>query len=216
MIPSLRDIIRGHQRRLAVLELQRAQQGYSANPSLIIEIDTIYKELGKLMIRNIILKEERPLRFKGLMVLIGPGRVGHDPFDQSAMDAITYHQRALEHCWMIGSSGTQGSQPVIESMQERCEHLDIHAYAHYVDDPFSVQETYELIDDLYTHAVPQVELREEEVIADITGATKPMSFGMLRACGTSRPMQYMVRQTDGPSLPMLLRYTLRTTGDAQV
>jgi hypothetical protein len=44
-----------------------------------------------------------------------------------------------------------------------------------------------------------------EVIADITGATKPMTAGMVLACGRRRPMQYMAFQEHGPSLPLLLQ-----------
>jgi hypothetical protein len=72
-------------------------------------------------------------------------------------------------------------------------------------DPTHVEETFALVNWIYTHELVAASLEEREVIADITGATKPMTAGMVLACGRRRPMQYMVFQEHGPSLPLLLR-----------
>lgn len=209
---NTKDIIRAHQRRLAVLEVQRAQQGIQTPPAIVTEIEDIYRTLSQLMIQDIVLEEVKPPRFRGLIVLVGPGQVGRDPFDQSAMDAIIYHLKALEYCWMIGSSGERGSAPVIEKMKQECANRGVKPFAHYVDNPLIVQPTYDIVEQIYTKEVGDVGLNEQDIIADITGATKPMSFGMLRACGISRPMQYMVRQADGrSSVPMMLKYSLDTS-----
>lgn len=206
---TLKDQIREHQRRLGALEVQRAQQGIHTDAAIVNEIEDIYKILNQLMIQDIVLEEVKPPRFRGLIVLIGPGQAGRDPFDQSAMDAIEYHIKALEYCWMIGSSGERGSAPVIEKMEQECADRGVKSFARYVDDPFSVQPTYELVEKIYTSEIAEAGLAEQDVIADITGATKPMSFGMLRACGIGRPMEYMVRQTGGhSSVPMMLKYSL--------
>lgn len=205
---TTQQLIKRYQRRLALLEQQRAQEGLNVNPSIVMEIEDIYTELNRLMIRDVVVKEEQPRRFPGLMLLVGPGRVGQPPLDQSAVDAINFHRSTLRHCWLIGSSGPNGSRLVVEDVQRQYQHSEVTMYAYYVHNPMSVQESYELIDRLYREVVPHTGLQEEDVIADITGATKPMSFGMLLACGTRRPMQYMVRQPHGPSVPILLRYTI--------
>ena len=57
---------------------------------------------------------------------------------------------------------------------------------------------------LYAAEVPASGLQEHEVVADITGATKPMSIGMLLACRGRGPVQYMAHQPAGPSQPLLL------------
>jgi hypothetical protein len=206
---STRDIIRAHQRRLMVLEEQRAQQGSHTQPAIITEINEIYRELTRLMVRDIsVQKEQQPPRLRGLILLVGTGQSKKGPLDQSALDAINYHQRTLDYCWLIGSGGETGSHEAVDALLAECRHRDITASAHYVDDPFSVQESYALVTRLYAEDIRATELREDEVIADLTGATKPMSFGMLLACGASRPTQYMVRQPEAPSTPMMLRYTL--------
>lgn len=205
---TTREIIREYRRRLGHLEVQRAQQGFSVDPKIVMEIDDIYRELGKLMIHTIVVKEETPPFFSGLIVLVGPGQMGKQSSDQSAIDAIKYHYKKLKYCWMIGSSGEHGSESAINEIQAEYANSEIIFSANYVDDPRSVHQTYHIAQQLYVQELPKVGLQEQQVIADITGATKLMSFGLLRACGTSRPMQYMVRQPQGPSLPMMLRYSL--------
>lgn len=74
-----------------------------------------------------------------------------------------------------------------------------------VSDPASIAETFTLVDWLYAQRVPASGLSEAEVVADITGATKPMTAGMVLACGSRRPMQYLLFQQDGPSLPIALQ-----------
>lgn len=206
---STKDIIRAYQRRLMVLEEQRAQQGIHTPPAIITEIDEINRDLTRLMVRDIAVeKERRPPRFRGLILLVGTGQSKKGPLDQSALDAIKYHLRALEYCWLIGSGGEHGSREPVDLLLAECEHMGVSATAHYVDDPFSVQESFALVNKLYSEDIREAGLREDEVIADLTGATKPMSFGMLLACSINRPTQYMVRQPNALSTPMMLRYNL--------
>ena len=77
-----------------------------------------------------------------------------------------------------------------------------------VSDPFSVQETYELIQKIYAKELDEFNLSETEVIADFTGSTKPMSAGMILACGDRRPMQYMYgREAGVASVPRLVEFS---------
>jgi hypothetical protein len=203
-----REILNSLQRRVAELEIQKAKLGINADPSISIQIEDTYKEIHRLMIRDIVVQEMLPPLFLGLIVLVGPGRAGSDPLEQSAMDAILYHVKGLKYCWLIGSSGEKGSVDVVEAIQEECKHLQIQTYTYFVDEPMDINPTYALAEKIYSDDVPAVGLTDQDVIADITGATKPMSFGLLRACGVSRPMQYMVRQPKGRSKPMMLKYHL--------
>lgn len=203
-----KDIIRAHQRRLNKLEIQRAERGAMADPAIDIEIEDIYQELTRLMVRRLEMKEEQPHRSIGLILLVGTGQSRKGPMDQSALDAIKYHQQTLKYCWLVGSEGENGSEAAVKALMAECHHIGITAFTYFVSDPFSIQESFALVQKLYAEELPRVNLSEEQVVADITGATKPMSFGMLRACGTRRTMQYMIRQPSGPSTPIMLRYSL--------
>jgi len=203
------QIIDAHRRRLAILEEQYAIKGINTAPEVIDEIRHIRAELARLLVFDLVLQEAQPTPFPGLILLIGTGQIGQHPLDQSALDAIEYHRGTLRCCWLIGSAGERGSLPVAQQIHEWCRQRRITAFVHAVADPTSVQASYDLVDALYRTEVPQMGLQEDDVIADITGATKPMSIGMVLACGARRPIQYMVRQAQGPSLPIRLNYALR-------
>jgi hypothetical protein len=58
--------------------------------------------------------------------------------------------------------------------------------------------------------VPKASLSEREVIADFTGGVKPMSAGMILACGDRRPMQYMYGRKEGiASIPRIIEFAQR-------
>ncbi len=125
--------------------------------------------------------------------------------DLGSYQAIVYHQRRLEHCWLIATSGEGGSLATAQELAQHFGPAGIRSAIWQVIDPAQVEETFALVDWIYTHELSAAGLAEREVIADITGATKPMTAGMVLACGRRRPMQYLVFQPQGPSLPLLLR-----------
>jgi hypothetical protein len=165
--------------------------------------------------------EERPAKYRGLILLVGIGRPGEDPMSQSAGHAITYHvslnrqEVGLEHCWLIASAGEQGSVPVAQTLQTVCQkRFGVETEILTVANPFNVQETYEVVQHIYRSLLPIVGLTEQEVIADFTGGVKPMSAGMILACGQHRPMQYYTGRKAGlASLPQLIRFTPWSAGD---
>lgn len=97
----------------------------------------------------------------------------------------------LEHCWLIASAGEKGSLPDAERLRRWYETADVHVYVRTVADALGVQETYDLVQHIYAVEVPQAGLTPDQVIADFTGGTKPMSAGLLLACGDRHPMQYL-------------------------
>ncbi len=144
----------------------------------------------------LVAEEERPRKFPGLIVLVGTGRPGEDPFSQSAWSAIEHHMShngndGLKVCWLVASEGERGSLPIALEYQQRCRASGIQAYTPTVANPFVVQDCYEVVQKIYEALVPAEGLSEQDVIADITGGTSPMSAGMALACGDRRPMQYM-------------------------
>jgi hypothetical protein len=160
-------------------------------------------------------ENQQPGKHRGLILLVGTGRPGEDPMSQSAGDAITYHlsdgyEAGLEVCWLVASSGEKGSFPVAQRIQEVCQGKGVTAPIYTIADPFSVQETHDLVQRIYAEAVPQAGLSEDDVIADFTGGVKPMSAGMVLACGERRAMQYMYgRKKTVASVPRLIEFTPR-------
>lgn len=155
---STKDIIRAHQRRLNKREIQRADQGNRADPALDNEIEDIYRELIRLMVRRLELKEEQLPHSRGLILLVGTGQSRKGLLDQSAMDALKFHHRTLDYCWLVGSAGEDGSQAAVEALMTECHQLGITAFAAYVTDPLRVQESYVLIEKLYAEEIPKTGL----------------------------------------------------------
>jgi len=155
-------------------------------------------------------EDQRPSKHRGLIVLVGTGRPGEDPMQQSAGIAITYHQPVLQTCWLIATAGEGGSLPVAQKLEEQSRAAGIQPHVLAVADPFSVQETYELVERIYREDVPKANLAEDQVIADFTGGVKPMSAGMILACGETRSMQYMYGRKEGiASIPRLIEFQPR-------
>jgi hypothetical protein len=152
-------------------------------------------------------EDQRPSKHRGLILLVGTGRPGEDPMQQSAGIAITYHQPVLKTCWLIATAGEGGSLPIAETLAEQCRIASIQPHIRTVADPFSVQESYNLVERIYTQEVPRAGLTKHQVIADFTGGVKPMSAGMILACGETRPMQYMYGRKKGiASVPRLIEF----------
>ena len=201
------------QRHLEKLELQQAGFGPLHTPAYIVnEIEQTRAEIAQLgqqrvqqVLRAQTLSAARPAPMPGLIVLVSPRRTAERLEELGAYAAIEFHRTALKHCWMIATSGEGGSFATAQELAQHFGHYGLANSIWQVIDAASVAETFALIDWLYTQRVPTSGLSEPEVIADITGGTKPMTAGMVLACGSRRPMQYLLFQQDGPSLPIELR-----------
>lgn len=169
---------------------------------LAVALWAFYLALGKRPSLELVPQEERPSRFPGLIVLVGPGRAGADPDSLSHNPAIEYHLdceeaggEPLRVCWLITTAGEQGGLPVAQAVrrayQDRCEVL-----IRMLRDAFSLQEAHRLVHSIYTEEAREHGLEPEQVIADFTGGTKPMSAGMALACQDRWPMQYMTGGKD--------------------
>jgi hypothetical protein len=155
-------------------------------------------------------KEQRPDQHPGLIVLVGTGREGEDPMKQSAGVAIEHHRPALKVCWLIASRGEKGSLPVAQELEEAYEAEGLEIRIRTVADAFDVQESYDRVERIYADEVPKAGLTEAQVIADFTGGTKPMSAGMILACGEERPMEYTYGRKDGiASMPRRVDLEIR-------
>lgn len=174
----------------------------------------ILRERSELVI--LVPRDSRPSRYPGLIALVGRGRPGEksDPLEQAAAKAIEYHlgdEGTLQVCWLVASSGERGSVLVAEAIRKayesRCKILVC-----LVGDAFSVQDTYDVVQRIYSEEVYADEFQDaglapDRVIADFTSGTAPMTAGMVLACGRHRPMQYTTGRKKGiVSMPLLVKF----------
>lgn len=161
-------------------------------------------------------ERQKPGKYPGLIVLVSKGRVDREPMDQSAADAIRYHAesgqagaRPLQHCWLIATAGPDGSLEFAQKLSEACKELGITPHIEVVHDAFGIQETYDLVRNIYAEAETKTGLQPEQIISDFTGSVKPMSVGMVLACGDRYPLQYMYGgKKPMASVPRQIEFTL--------
>ncbi len=155
-----------------------------------------------------------PTKHAGLILLIGPGRPGEDPMSQSAGKAILYHMSAddnagLRKCWLITPRNREDAMEVAGKLHAQCVAKNIAAQIVPIDDSFDAQATYDEVRRIYNEDAAASNLERWQVIADFTGGTKPMTAGMVLACGQDWPMQYMYGRAEGvPSTPRRIEFKL--------
>lgn len=206
------QLIALRQRYLEQLELQQAAMGLHTPPHIALDIAQTRAEIARIgaqrtqqMLRPQSLSVDAPPPMPGLLLLVSPQRPGEPLADLGAYQAIDYHRARLSHCWLIATGGEAGALATAQAIAQHFTPYGVACAIWQVINAASIAETFALVDWIYTSQVPASGLGEAEVIADITGATKPMTAGMVLACGARRPMQYMIFQQQGPSLPVALR-----------
>jgi len=193
----------------------RLMQLLAIGIALAAGLSMLLMALGKQEPLELVPEEERPPCFPGLIVLVGVGRRDVKPEKLSHNSAIEYHLDCEEAggepvrvCWLIATGGVKGSVPVAREVRKRYESRCDKVIVHALNSPFDVQEAYLLVRRIYTEEAAEHGLAPEQVIADFTGGTKPMTAGMVLACRDGRrPMQYMSgREGEIVSTPMLVRF----------
>jgi len=183
--------------------------------ALAVSLWALYLALGRQKPLELVPREQRPSRFPGLIVLVGPGKEGADPKKLSHNPAIEYHLshdeaggEPLRVCWLVATAGEKGSMPVAMEVQKRYEdRCDL--IIETLKDAFDLEETYQLIQRIYAQKAAEKGLAPDQIIADFTGGTKPMSAGAVLACREECwPMQYMTGgRKDIASVPIFVRFT---------
>jgi hypothetical protein len=134
--------------------------------------------------------------------------------EDTLREAIAYHRPRLAHCWLL----------VTPEMRERATHAvnrfpGLSFTLHALGDRYDSQGCYQTVVDIYREEAPRRGLSPRQVIADITGGTKPMTLGMIVAClegdypiehvpaafdatgqptGPLPPIQIVVQRREGP------------------
>jgi hypothetical protein len=214
------ELLSIRRRALFHLEEQRARYGVLTPVHITMEIEQTTREIERLMRyshiyapRRSVAEHEQPPKSLGIMVLVSPEDIKPDQANsqQAAFAAIKYHRPTLRYCWLIATTGDQGSLSAAQWLKEYYQAKDVDVAIWQVHDASSVVETYTLIRSLLAIAEHDFALPSHQIAADLTGATKPMSIGMLLACQGRSPIQYMIRQPDQPwhtSRPLLLELSL--------
>lgn len=150
---------------------------------------------------------EQPEGKKGLILLVS------NP--NSAMYAIEYHyitKGTLEAVWLIPSNNQESSQfgsstvPIAQDIEALCKALvqkqgrNLKVIIRNGVSPADAQDTFDAVNRIFRNESYQ----PDELIADFTGGTKPMSVGMIMACLPSkRQLEYVSynpqeKQSSGP------------------
>lgn len=182
--------------------------------SSMVTLGVLYWALGKQRPLELVPEEARPERFAGLIVLVGMGQqagsrktLSHDLAIAYHLDQETAGGEPLRVCWLIATGGERGSVTVAMEVRDKYRHrCTLHIRT--LRDAFDVEEAYQVVHDIYTHEATEQGLTPEQIIADFTGGTKPMTAGMVLACRERWPMQYMTGGTPPiASLPVRVRFS---------
>ena len=165
-------------------------------------------------------QNQRPEKHKGLIVLVSRGRPedleNRIPTNLAEKGAINYHcgtdANALKVCWLIATSGEEGSQLFAQELENYCVERNIKPVLHVIGDGFDVQETHDVIEKIYKDEAQQNNLTEADIIADFTGGVRTMSAGMVLACRDRRSMEYMYGRKAGvSSMPRLIKFVPKSS-----
>lgn len=214
------DLLTIHRRKLAYLEEQRTKFGLHTPFHIVDEIKETKRAIEQFMRysyiympQRVVAEHKRPPKSQCAIILVSPEDIQPDQHisEQAAFAAIQYHRATLRLCWLIATSGERGSLSAARWLESYCHAEGIDATYWPINDESSVVETYNLVRWFHSVAEREHGLAAHEIVADLTGATKPMSIGLLLACQGRSPVQYMVRQPGQlwqRSQPLLLELAL--------
>ena len=107
--------------------------------------------------------------------------------------AAEHHRRALQHCWLVCTTGESGTEDLFEAAQrlvQAAAFRKVKCYCVLIPDAYDVGEIVAVIDDVYRELPPG--LNADDVIADFTGGTAAMTAGMVLATlDRQRKIQYL-------------------------
>jgi len=146
----------------------------------------------------------------GLIWLFGPGQFEHLLF------ALNHHRQGggAAHCWLV----MQNTEPVRETYNQLSQQLleqgmPTRLHPIYIQQ-LDVQATYQAVRVVLEREAAEEGLRSDQVIADVTGGTKPLTAGMVLAAITiGSALEYVEsdRDAEGRPIPGTLRVVLVDT-----
>jgi hypothetical protein len=106
------------------------------------------------------------------------------------MTAIQAHAGHLKHCWLISTSGENGSLPdarlLVEYLRQRaglgCEfHYGVEYSVAIEDDVLTTSKTYDLVQGIFRKAGESYRISQQKMVGDITSGFRSMPLGMILA-----------------------------------
>lgn len=171
---------------------------------VVIAYGLYWRERRKLSRVQVILDESRLAPpHRGLIWMLGPGPVEH------AFHAIGHHAQGppgqrLEHVWLLMQRGSEAVQSAYNALATRVaeEKMAVRLEPVLIE-RLDVEAAYDAVRHVFEHEVPAEGLSERDVIADITGATKQMTTGMvLASLDGARDLEYVESQRDERGNPI--------------
>ncbi|MFQ5813174.1 MAG: hypothetical protein ACE5I2_08315 [Anaerolineae bacterium] len=149
-----------------------------------------------------VIDKPNPPQFKGLILMVS----GALPI---AKEAIEYHDETLQCCWLITTPAPKIKQHA-DQLKEQYDDAIPYITIVPIENEYDTKGCYELVRNIYQHEAHRLGLESGEVIADITGGTKPMTMGMILACLEGEfPIEHVPTEYDkvtfkpkGPLLPI--------------
>jgi hypothetical protein len=128
-----------------------------------------------------IIDKQHPQPRKGLIAFVSLNQTDH------VNHAISYHKIMLEHVWLIA---TPKSQPTAAQVITENDGSAVRFSLISLQEEWDIIKAKETINKIYNEQLDG--LTEEDIIADFTGGTKPMTVGMIFAClAPTRALQYV-------------------------
>lgn len=116
-----------------------------------------------------IVDRPNPKKHRGLIFLFSR--------EETLREAIRHHQPVLGHCWLLVTPEMQ------DAVREAMSHFpNLRFTLHPLSDRYDSQACYQTVSDIYRREAPRLGIPPAQIIADITGGTKPMTMGMIVAC----------------------------------
>ena len=112
-----------------------------------------------------------PPKKRGLIVMVTPA-----PTHKAA---INYHAEQLKHVWFIA---TPAMLKNVKELEDYCTAKNIRPHRLDLEDEYDASGCYALVRDVFTRYAPRCQLNTNDVVADMTGGTKPMTAAMVLAC----------------------------------
>lgn len=114
--------------------------------------------------------------------------------------AIIYHLNSLEVCWLLYTEQSSEAKEIVDYFIDQFKPTVNKKYV-LIKDPFNLKCIRKIVQDIYANEIRKSNLKEKEVISDITGGTTPMSGAIIIECSSSadRDMQY-TNQNENPEL----------------
>ena len=139
---------------------------------------------GRIDIRE----KQQPRPRRGLILLAGPTKASNPA-------GLDHHLSSLTHCWILATP--ESAETAAALFGEYGRQVEIRFGPDYIVDAEEFEPAYAITRRILRQEAPEAGLGPTDIIADITGGTKPMTAGMAMACiACKTPMQYIKAQRD--------------------